>query len=101
MSLGVKLTIGSWVALIIGVVIYFVGIGMAVVDPTGMMFLLISSIASLFGLICTGLGVAACVFLCKEKGFDTVQMVVSIVLTILCCGPFVPLVLLFIPSQEG
>jgi hypothetical protein len=100
MSLGLKLTVGSWVALVVAVILYFFGMGTISVDATSMIFLLCSGVASLFGLICTGLSIAACVFICKEKSFDTVKLVISIAVSLLCCGPVVPVVLLLIPTND-
>lgn len=48
------------------------------------------------------LDVMAIHFLCKEKGIKTKDQVVATVVSISCCGPIVPLVLIFqAPGKNG
>jgi hypothetical protein len=55
---------------------------------------------SLLGIASLGMGVAACVYFSREKNFDNTKMVIAILLYLLCCGPLVPLGLIFIPAQS-
>jgi hypothetical protein len=57
-------------------------------------------IAMFVALVSYVLNIASTVFLSKEKMFDTTKMVVSIVLSVMCCCNFTPLVMLFIPDQD-
>jgi hypothetical protein len=116
MSLGVKLTIVSWLTLILGIwgfpfstrwpglcLLLFSFFWDSDAQSEGSIFLFWFYSAAISALMLLGsyfLSIAGTLSLSKKKSLEPHKMIIATALTVIGFGPLVPLGLIFIPAQS-